>query len=218
MDGQGVRPRLGGRKGFIVRRADPRFQGDYAVVRLEKPPGARVRAAVETGKQGGLGFRQCASGRGVQCAQHSASVCCAGREKTLFRGHRAEQDPKAAAGASRGRAARHFSCVARRRFPGVCSAGCLLPEIVRALPASWKKFFAVFKAKLWCLEMVNFIEVLEGFGCLVFGMSMCMSMSIWNGFGINEVMELEWINETKRSTVRFCCQNVDFAKFWKLKS
>ena len=55
-------------------------------------------------------------------------------------------------------------------------------------------------------------------GVLVFGMSVCLSMSIWNGFGINGVMELEWINETKRSTVRFCYQNVDFAKFWKLMS
>ena len=53
---------------------------------------------------------------------------------------------------------------------------------------------------------------------LVFGMSVCMSMSIWNGFGISWVMELEWINETKWSTVRFCHQNVDFSKFWKLIS
>ena len=55
-------------------------------------------------------------------------------------------------------------------------------------------------------------------GVLVFGMSVSLSMSIWNGFGISGVMELEWINETKRSTVRFCYQNVDFAKFWKLIS
>ena len=66
--------------------------------------------------------------------------------------------------------------------------------------------------------MVNFIEVLEDIGILDFGMSVCLFMPIWNGFGINGVMELEWINETKRSTVRFCCQNVDFAKFWKLMS
>ena len=65
--------------------------------------------------------------------------------------------------------------------------------------------------------MVNFIEVLEGIGFWFMECGFCMSMSIWSGFGINGVMELEWINETKRSTVRFCCQNVDFAKFWKLK-
>ena len=47
-------------------------------------------------------------------------------------------------------------------------------------------------------------------------MYICMSLSIWNGFGISGVMELEWINETKGSTVRFCYQNVDFAKFWKI--
>ena len=61
--------------------------------------------------------------------------------------------------------------------------------------------------------MVNFIEVLENIGCFGFW-DVCLNvgMSIWNGFGINEVMELEWINETKRSTVRFGCQKVDFAK------
>jgi len=45
-----------------------------------------------------------------------------------------------------------------------------------------------------------------------------MSLSIWNGFGVSGVMELEWINETKGSTVRFCYQNVDFSKFSKLMS
>jgi len=35
------------------------------------------------------------------------------------------------------------------------------------------------------LEMVNFIEVLEDIGILVFRMSFCLSLSIWNGFGIN---------------------------------
>ena len=55
-------------------------------------------------------------------------------------------------------------------------------------------------------------------GVLVFGMSVFMSMSISKAFGINGVMELEWIDEAKRSTVRFCFQNVDFAKFWKLIS
>ena len=55
-------------------------------------------------------------------------------------------------------------------------------------------------------------------GVLVFGMSVSLFMSIWNGFGISGVMELQWINETKTSTVRFCYQNVDFAKFWKLMS
>ena len=48
--------------------------------------------------------------------------------------------------------------------------------------------------------MVNFIEVLEDIGILVLGMSVCLSMTIWNGFGINgvmETMELEWINEIK---------------------
>ena len=43
-------------------------------------------------------------------------------------------------------------------------------------------------------------------------------MSIWIGFGINSVMELEWINETKGSTVRFGYQNDVFAKFWNLMS
>ena len=33
--------------------------------------------------------------------------------------------------------------------------------------------------------MVNLIEVLEGIGILVFGMWICMSLSIWSGFGIN---------------------------------
>ena len=42
------------------------------------------------------------------------------------------------------------------------------------------KFF-----KLWWLEMVNFIEVLEDIGILVDGVSVCLSLSIWNGFGIN---------------------------------
>ena len=65
---------------------------------------------------------------------------------------------------------------------------------------------------------VNFIEVLEDIGILVFWMWICMSLSIWNGFGISGVMELGWINETKGSIVRFCYQNVDFAKFWKLMS
>ena len=34
-----------------------------------------------------------------------------------------------------------------------------------------EEFCAVFKAKLWCLEMsisVNFVEVLEGIGCFGF--------------------------------------------------
>ena len=67
--------------------------------------------------------------------------------------------------------------------------------------------------------MVNFIEVFENIlGVLVFGMSVCLSMSILNGFGISSSMALGWFNETKRSTVRFCYQNVDFAKFWKLTS
>ena len=65
-------------------------------------------------------------------------------------------------------------------------------------------------------------SMLSGFwrvlGILVYGMYICMFMSIWNGFGICWVMELEWINETKWSTVRFCYRNVDFAKFWKLTS
>ena len=55
-------------------------------------------------------------------------------------------------------------------------------------------------------------------GVLVFGMSVSLFMSIWNGFGISSLMALGWINETERSTVRFCYQNVDFAKFWKLTS
>ena len=55
-------------------------------------------------------------------------------------------------------------------------------------------------------------------GVLVFGMSRCLSLSIGNGFGINSLMELGWINETKRSTVRFCCQSDHFVKFWKLVS
>ena len=84
--------------------------------------------------------------------------------------------------------------------------------------AKLEEFCAVFKAKLWCLEMSILSRFWRVLGCLVFGMSVWMCMSIWNGFWINGVMELEWINETKRSTVRFCCQNVDFAKFWKLKS
>ena len=33
----------------------------------------------------------------------------------------------------------------------------------------------------------NFIEVLDGIGWLVYGMWICMSMSICNGFGINGV-------------------------------
>ena len=39
--------------------------------------------------------------------------------------------------------------------------------------------------------MVNFIEVLdlEDIGCFGFGMSVSLSMSIWNGFGISAVME-----------------------------
>ena len=55
-------------------------------------------------------------------------------------------------------------------------------------------------------------------GVFVFGMWFCMSLSIWNGFGISGVMELEWINETEGSTVRICYQSVHFAKFWKLMS
>lgn len=31
-----------------------------------------------------------------------------------------------------------------------------------------EEFCTVFKAKLWCLEIVNFIEVLEDIGCFVF--------------------------------------------------
>ena len=37
--------------------------------------------------------------------------------------------------------------------------------------------------------MVNFIEVLEDIGCLGFGMSVCLSLSIGNEFGISGVME-----------------------------
>ena len=32
----------------------------------------------------------------------------------------------------------------------------------------FEEFCSVFKAKLWCLEMVNFIEVLEDIGCFGF--------------------------------------------------
>ena len=51
-----------------------------------------------------------------------------------------------------------------------------------------EEFSSCFMRKLWWLEMVNFIEVLDSWrilGGLVFGMSVCLSMSIWNGFGIN---------------------------------
>ena len=48
-----------------------------------------------------------------------------------------------------------------------------------------RRILHCFMRKLWCLEMVNFIEVLEDIGILVFGMFVCLSMSIWNGSGIS---------------------------------
>ena len=49
-------------------------------------------------------------------------------------------------------------------------------------PDMSEEFSSCFMRKLWWLEMVNFIEVLEGIGVLVGEMWICMSMSIWNGF------------------------------------
>ena len=40
-----------------------------------------------------------------------------------------------------------------------------------------EEFYAVFMRKLWCLEMVNFIEVLEGIGCFVFW-DVCLSVTV----------------------------------------
>ncbi len=45
-----------------------------------------------------------------------------------------------------------------------------------------EEFSSCFMRKLWWLEMVNFFEVLDGIGILVFGMFVCLCMSIWNGF------------------------------------
>ena len=57
------------------------------------------------------------------------------------------------------------------------NAGDAATEVARIL--------CCFMRKLWWLEMVNFIEVLEDIGILVFGMSVFLSLSIWNGFGIS---------------------------------
>ena len=48
----------------------------------------------------------------------------------------------------------------RRQFAGDCIEAIQLEE-----------FSSCFMRKLWWLEMVNFIEVLEDIGCFVFGMS-----------------------------------------------
>ena len=56
---------------------------------------------------------------------------------------------------------------------------------VREVQSGLEEFSSCFMRKLWWLEMVNFIEVLEDIGCFGFGMSVCMFMSIWNGFGIS---------------------------------
>ena len=57
-----------------------------------------------------------------------------------------------------------------------------------------EEFCAVFKAKFWCLEMSILLRFWGILGVLVFGMSVSLFMSIWNGFGISGVMELQWIN------------------------
>ena len=90
--------------------------------------------------------------------------------------------------------------------------------LLRYAADGWKKFALFLRQNYggWRWSILSrFWRIL---GVFVFGMSVCLFMSIWNGFGISWVMEFEWINETKRLTVRFCYQNVNFAKFWKLIS
>ena len=52
-------------------------------------------------------------------------------------------------------------------------------------PTQLEEFSSCFMRKWWCLEMSILSRVLRVLGILVFGMSVWMSLSIWNGFGIN---------------------------------
>ena len=53
-----------------------------------------------------------------------------------------------------------------------------------------EEFSSCFMRKLWCLEMSILLRFWRVLGALVFGMSVFLCMSIWNGFGISSLMEL----------------------------
>ncbi len=61
------------------------------------------------------------------------------------------------------------------------------------------------------LALVPALQLVLGVGDVAAGRPPDVDAGLVLFFG---VMELGWINETKRSTVRFCCQNVDFAWVW----
>ena len=74
-------------------------------------------------------------------------------------------------------------------YPNKCKAWCKAqtppctgmvknPETV----AQVRRILRCFRAKLWCLEMSILSRFWWVLGILVCGMSVCLSLSIWNGF------------------------------------